>query len=151
MGFSNKGGSLVVSRFFYFLLLCLVFSAKGESPSIYEEDDNPPPAPLDFSPVDLSLIDFNLVDLSWGFLPASSEEEPHSLKDKSPSSSSLPLLPDRAKPCVWFLKSGIENEDDFFGNSEMFDGAEDHGYTHGHITSLLRSCSSGSDLSFRLQ
>ena len=122
---------------FYFFLLCFVARAEGEAPFVHEESGHPA-VPL---------------NLSFGAFYFPSEEELDSLQD-----APLPLQNargphswiDRDKACVWFFKTGLENEDGSLGHNEMFEGYDDFGYTHGHIASLLRACSSGSDLNFRI-
>lgn len=45
--------------------------------------------------------------------------------------------------CQYFLTTGLENDD-------FIVSGDDRGYTHGHLTSIIRSCDSGEDLIFSL-
>ena len=124
---------------FFVCLTCLFscFTAGAEITQEESSSDNSITHPLDLSLWDDDLFEF---------------EEDAAVNPEGNSQNNRLLPPaEEERECVWSLKIALENEDDSLGNTTILsEGSTDRGYTHGHITSLVRACPKGDDLSISL-
>lgn len=70
---------------------------------------------------------------------------PLSQEDFSKDSQGIQAPEEEEEKCQYFLTTGMEN-DDFI----KLNHGDDRGYTHGHLTSITKSCDSGEDVIFSL-
>ena len=127
-------------RICFFVCLSCLLSCVASGAELTQEEpsvDNSITHPLDLSLWDDDFFEF--------------EEDAAGNPEGNSQNNRLLSPAEEEKKCVWSMKIALENEDDSLGNTTLFsEGLTDDGYTHGHITSFVRSCPKGDDFTVRL-